>query len=84
MTGLGPHQLSFYLLTNVFSNPKLRSELSAAFTVAMEQFRVAVNATSKNVRVGYASFILNLAVQAFMVGKIGLETGKREVCESPL
>lgn len=84
MVILGVHQLSLYFLTNAFVHPKTRSALMPAFTLVMEHFKEAIGSPTKNVRVGYASFILNMAVQAFMTGKVGLESGKSEVDHSTL
>ena len=79
MTALGPHQLSLYLLTNAYAQPKCRAALLDAFKKAIDLYRGAITATSKNARVGYASLVLNAAVQMFMTGKVGAESGKKEV-----
>ena len=79
MTALGPHQLSLYLLTNAYAQPKCRAALLDAFKKAIDLYRGAITAASKNARVGYASLVLNAAVEMFMAGKVGAQSGKKEV-----
>lgn len=79
MNALGLHQLSFYLLTNAVAQPKLREELISAFFLTVDHFEDAVDAASKNIRVGYASLILNLAVYAYLNGNVGTPSNKRKV-----
>eukprot|EP00210_Caulerpa_lentillifera_P003129 g2989.t1 len=79
MMSLGCHQLSLYLLTNGFLQYGLRSELSNAFLIALESFKASVTSQSKNVRIGFASFVLNLSAHLFMTGKVGPDSEKSQV-----
>ena len=84
MTQLGPHQLTFYLLVNALTQPKLRTDLKEVFPIVADQFKAAASSPSRNTRVGYVSLILNMAVQIFMVGHIGPDSGKKQVTLTPL
>lgn len=84
MSALGCHQLSLYLLTNAFTQYELKSELSEAFSIALENFKDAVKSQSKNTRIGFSSLVLNLSAHLFMIGKVGPESGKAQVIESIL
>lgn len=79
MSALGCHQLSLYLLTNAFMQYGLKSELSEAFSIALENFKESVKSQSKNTRIGFSSLVLNLSTHLFIVGQVGPESGKAQV-----
>lgn len=73
------HQVALQMLVNFFNSFELREWLKTNYSTIFEVFGMSYQATSKNIRLAYATLILNYAIDIFVKGTVEMNIFKNDL-----